>query len=190
VCKGLVPPGKAVAGSRLERLIGLAQERERLRAAAAQRQLSRQSSDDLPWSATTLDIGDLVDAKDTVNNWCFACVIEKDPDGHPGEIKVHCTRWEGDVYDAWYNVSSPELAEYGTRSTETHNRPKVKQIVLMGFSSADARNALRRHQDDVQESITFLLRPSTQQRPQRPQTLLQRRYDAMGVPRRRSWETP
>jgi len=87
----------------------------------------RQPSDRLKWSAKRLEIGDLLDAKDTVNKWCFACVIEKDPYRRPGEIKVHFTRWEGDRYDAWYNVSSPKLAEYGTRSKEETNIIPGKQ---------------------------------------------------------------
>jgi len=62
----------------------------------------RQPSDRLKWSAKRLEIGDLLDAKDTVNNWCFAVVIEKDPYRRPGEIKVHFTRWEGPTYDDWY----------------------------------------------------------------------------------------
>jgi hypothetical protein len=68
-----------------------------------------------------LDIGDLLDVKDTVNKWCFAVVIEKDAFRRPGEIKVHFTRWEGDKYDAWHHVSSNRLAEYGTRSKEETN---------------------------------------------------------------------
>ena len=52
----------------------------------------REPSDRLKWSAKRLEIGDLLDAKDTVNKWCFACVIEKDPYHHPGEIKVHFTK--------------------------------------------------------------------------------------------------
>ena len=81
----------------------------------------RQPSDRLKWSAKRLDIGDLLDVKDTVNKWCFAMVIEKDPYRRPGELKVHFTRWEGDKYDAWHNVSSNRLAEYGTRSKEETN---------------------------------------------------------------------
>ena len=62
----------------------------------------KQAEDRLKWSAKRLEIGDLLDAKDTVNNWCFAVVIEKDPYRRPGQIKVHFTRWEGPTYDAWY----------------------------------------------------------------------------------------
>ena len=78
----------------------------------------RQPSDRLRWSAKRLELGDLLDAKDTVGNWCFAVVIEIDPFTHPDQIKVHFTRWEGDRWDAWYHVSSNALAEYGTRSKE------------------------------------------------------------------------
>ena len=78
----------------------------------------RLPSDRLRWSAKRLELGDLLDAKDTVGNWCFAVVIEIDPFKRPNQIKVHFTRWEGTRWDAWYNVSSNALAEYGTRSKE------------------------------------------------------------------------
>ena len=87
----------------------------------------REPSDRLKWSAKRLEIGDLLDAKDTVNKWCFACIIEKDPYHHPGEIKVHFTRWEGSKYDAWYSVSSRALSEYSTKSKEETNIIPGKQ---------------------------------------------------------------
>ena len=86
----------------------------------------RLPSDRLRWSAKRLELGDLLDAKDTVGNWCFAVVIEIDPFTRPNQIKVHFTRWEGTRWDQWYHVSSNELAEYGTRSKEETSIKKGK----------------------------------------------------------------
>ncbi len=97
----------------------------------------RRPGDRLKWNAKRLELGDLLDAKDTVNNWCFAMVIGVDADLHPGEIKIHYTRWEGERWDEWISTSSARLAEYGTKSRE---ETSIKQGTLWN-TSVDALTA-------------------------------------------------
>lgn len=75
----------------------------------------RLPKDKLVWNPKHLQLGDLLDAKDDQQDWCFATVI--DTDVHLG-IKVHYTRWT-DQYDEWIGRDETRrLAEFGTKSTE------------------------------------------------------------------------
>ena len=71
--------------------------------------------DKLVWSPKYLQLGDLLDAKDKQQDWCFATVV--DSDSYRG-IKVHYTRWTND-FDEWIRRDETNrLAPYGTKSTE------------------------------------------------------------------------
>ena len=71
--------------------------------------------DKLIWSPKYLQLGDMLDAKDDQNNWCFATIIDTSP--HLG-MKIHYTRWTSN-YDEWIQrTETRRLAEYGTKSTE------------------------------------------------------------------------
>jgi ubiquitin C-terminal hydrolase len=83
----------------------------------------RSTQDKLVWSPKHLQLGDLLDAKDDQNNWCFATVI--DTDDQLG-IRIHYTRWTSN-YDEWIERSETRrLAEYGTKSTEETTITRAK----------------------------------------------------------------
>ena len=75
----------------------------------------RQPRDKLVWSPKRLQLGDLLDAKDVHQNWCFATVVEINQ--YRG-LKVHYTRWT-EQHDEWIrHDETKRLAPYGKKSTE------------------------------------------------------------------------
>lgn len=56
-------------------------------------------------------VGQKLDAKDSINNWCLAVVLQVSP----ARILVHYEGWSA-KWDEWFDLDSPRLAKAGEYS--------------------------------------------------------------------------